>query len=251
MSNLEKILRDVGYFGVGAAATVVEAGSKVIKALVDKGEETLRDNQDTVDEIVRKAKEFGEKVKDTVEKATSCGNDAKETEAAEPCCECETAEGSCECETAEPCCECEAAEEEAPAAVQADTDPVVPDVIYRTAEPVAEAAAEPEVVEVPEEAPVAEVPAEEEPAEPVVEVPVMDTPVEEEPAAEAPEAEVPVMDAEQPVVQKAYTEAPVMNIPDEEKPAEEKPAPAKSTPSEIPVLNIPDEGNPKDFLNRY
>lgn len=67
MSKLKSILRDVGYCSVGAAAVIVEAGSKVVRALVRKGEETLRDNQDTVDEIRRRAKEAGEKIKEAVQ----------------------------------------------------------------------------------------------------------------------------------------------------------------------------------------
>ena len=67
MSDLKNILRDVGYFGVGTAAVILEAGGKAIKALVRKGEKTLRDNQDTVDEIKRKAKEAGGKIRDAVQ----------------------------------------------------------------------------------------------------------------------------------------------------------------------------------------
>lgn len=171
MSNLEKILRDVGYFGVGAAATVVEAGGKVIKALVNKGEETIRDNQDTVDEIVRKAKEFGEKVKDTVEKATACDEAPEETEAPVEC-----------------CCDCDApAAEESSEAAQDDDEPVVPDVIYRTAEPAPEEDAAPEEAE-SEEA----VLPDEEPAAPVAEEST--EPTAEEPVPAAPAAgEIPVL----------------------------------------------------------
>ena len=67
MSDLKTILRDVGYFGVGTAAVILEAGGKAVKALVRKGEKTLQDNQDTVDEIKRKAKEAGGKIRDAVQ----------------------------------------------------------------------------------------------------------------------------------------------------------------------------------------
>ncbi len=69
MSDFKNFLRDVGYFGVGAAAAIIEAGGKAVKALVNKGADTLKNNQDTVDELKRKAQELGGKVKDTVEKA--------------------------------------------------------------------------------------------------------------------------------------------------------------------------------------
>lgn len=71
MSDMKNILRDVGYFSIGAAAVLVEAGSKAVKCLVRKGEATLRDNQDTVDDLKRKAKDLGEKAKSAVEKATA------------------------------------------------------------------------------------------------------------------------------------------------------------------------------------
>ena len=71
MSDMKDFLRDVGYFGVGAAAVVVEAGGKVVNALVKKGKKTLEDNQETVDEIKRQAKKAGERIKDAVDRATS------------------------------------------------------------------------------------------------------------------------------------------------------------------------------------
>ena len=98
MSDLKDFMRDLGYFSVGAAAVIVEAGGKVVKSLVKKGEKTLRDNQDTVDELKRKAKAAGERIKEAVDKATS-------------------------------------ASEEAEPEVDA---PVVPDAIYRTDEPIPE-----------------------------------------------------------------------------------------------------------------
>ena len=67
MSDMKNILRDIGYFGVGAAAVIIEAGAKAGKALIRKGEKTLRDNQDTVDDLKRKARDLGEKVKASME----------------------------------------------------------------------------------------------------------------------------------------------------------------------------------------
>ena len=77
MNNMKDFLRDFGYFGVGAAALVVETGVKAVNTLVKKGKKTLRDNQDTVDEIKRKAKEAGQRFKDVVEKATSAPAEEK------------------------------------------------------------------------------------------------------------------------------------------------------------------------------
>lgn len=75
MSDLKDFFRDFGYFSVGAAAVIIETGSKAVNALVKKGKKTLSDNQDTVDEIKRKAKAAGERLKDAVEKATSAPED--------------------------------------------------------------------------------------------------------------------------------------------------------------------------------
>ncbi len=137
MSDLKKILRDVGYFGVGAAAVIVDAGGKAIKALVRKGEETLRDNQDTVDELKRKARDLGEKVKDAAQKA-----------AAKP----EPTPVDAAAMTPEERAELRRQLDEA------DAQPVAPDAVYRTEEPVpAEDAAV--------EAPPADDPAEDEPKE--------------------------------------------------------------------------------------
>lgn len=77
MSDLKDFMRDLGYFSVGAAAVIVEAGGKVVKSLVKKGEKTLRDNQDTVDELKRKAKAAGERIKEAVDKATSAPEEAE------------------------------------------------------------------------------------------------------------------------------------------------------------------------------
>ncbi len=114
MSDLKKFLQDVGYFGVGAAAVLADAGGKAIKALVRKGEETLRDNQDTVDEIRRKAREFGEKVKDAAQKA------AEKPESAPVDAASMTPEERAELRRQ---------------LDEADAQPVAPDAVYRTEEP--------------------------------------------------------------------------------------------------------------------
>ncbi len=128
MSDIKDFLRDVGYFGVGAAAVILEAGGKAVKSLVKKGAQTLHDNQETVDELKRKAQELGDKVKDSVEKAVKPDpvDAAKMTpeeradlrrqldeadEAACPVCD-------------EEDCDCGCADE--------DDEPVAPDAVYRT-----------------------------------------------------------------------------------------------------------------------
>lgn len=158
MSNLKSILRDVGYFSVGAAAVLIEAGSKAAKALVRKGEATLRDNQDTVDDLKRKAKDLGEKAKAAVEKAAAKAEkppvDASqltpearaelrrqldEADEADAACENEcTCEAECSCEADAACeneCSCKADE---------PIRPVAPDVIYHAEGPADEEAADEE-----------------------------------------------------------------------------------------------------------
>ena len=140
MNDMKNFLRDVGYFGIGAAAVLVEAGGKVVKSLVRKGEKVLTDNQDTVDDLKEKAKQAGERIKAAVQELSKKEEipeaDIPEVEAPEievP--------------------EAEIPEVEVPEAesVSAPEAPVVPDVIYRTDEPVPaeEAPADPD--ESPEE----------------------------------------------------------------------------------------------------
>lgn len=136
MSNLKNILRDVGYFGVGAAAALVEAGGKAVKVLVRKGEKTLRDNQDTVDELKRKTRELGEMVKSSVEKATN--RPAPE----------EPAQSDPE-EQTEPLGQ--------PAEADlTDVQPVTPDAVYRTEAPLPEEDAIPAEAALPADAPIPE-----------------------------------------------------------------------------------------------
>lgn len=149
MSNLRNILRDIGYFGVGAAAILIETGAKAGKALIRKGEKTLRDNQDTVDDLKRKAKDLGDKVKASVEKAVKPEQPPVDAAAMTPE-ERETlrrqldeADAACSADTV---CEADVTEPEEPACPTCEcspedvcytpADPVVPDAVYHTAEPV-------------------------------------------------------------------------------------------------------------------
>ena len=138
MSDMKNILRDIGYFGVGAAAVIIEAGAKAGKALIRKGEKTLRDNQDTVDDLKRKARDLGEKVKASMEKAkaenppvdaaamTPEERDAlrRQLDEADAVCE----EPVCE----EPVCDEPVCDE------PVCEEPVIPDVIYHTDAPAPE-----------------------------------------------------------------------------------------------------------------
>ena len=140
MSDLKNILRDIGYFGVGAAAVILEAGGKAVKSLVRKGEKVLTDNQDTVDDLKEKAKQAGERIKAAVQELSKKEEipeaDIPEVEAPEievP--------------------EAEIPEVEVPEVenVSAPEAPVVPDVIYRTDEPVPAEEAPADPNESPEE----------------------------------------------------------------------------------------------------
>ncbi len=135
MSSVKNFLRDVGYFGVGAAALLAEAGSKAVNSLVRKGETTLRENQDAVDDLKRKARDLGSKVKTAAEKATrkpAAPVDAASMtpeeraelrrqldeadaawEAADPCPDCSEDEICPDCAEEEPCPDCEAPAEPA------------------------------------------------------------------------------------------------------------------------------------------
>lgn len=156
MSNIKNFLRDVGYFGIGAVASVAEVGGKAIKILVNKGEQTLRDNQETMDELKRKTRELGDRMKATVEKATTKPVTPVNAAAMTPE---ERAELRRQLDEAD----------------QADAQPVEADVIYHTEEPVPEDESTHTADSAPEAAPVsAEEPVSTEP--PVLEVPEEDDP---------------------------------------------------------------------------
>ena len=128
MSDLKNILKDIGYFGVGAAAVILEAGGKAVKCLVRKGAKIIEENQDTVDEMKQKAKEAGEKIKEAVQDL----NKKDEAPEVEEISEVETPE------VEEPTVDETAVNE------PVVDEPVTPDVIYRTEEPEAPAEAEDE-----------------------------------------------------------------------------------------------------------
>ena len=62
--NLKHLVRDIGFFGIGAAAILVEAGSKAAQTLVRKGAQTLQDNQGTMDDLKRRARDFYDRTKE-------------------------------------------------------------------------------------------------------------------------------------------------------------------------------------------
>ena len=140
MNDMKNFLRDVGYFGIGAAAVLVEAGGKVVKSLVRKGEKVLTDNQDTVDDLKEKAKQAGERIKAAVQELSKKEEipEAEMPEVEAP--EIEVPEAEIP--------EVEVPEVESVSAPEA---PVVPDVIYRTDEPVPAEEAPADPAESPEE----------------------------------------------------------------------------------------------------
>lgn len=68
MNELENIVKSVVYGGIGAAATLVEKGGDIARALVEKGQETVRANQDTVDQIRDTAEDLKRRVVEFCEK---------------------------------------------------------------------------------------------------------------------------------------------------------------------------------------
>lgn len=60
MPDFEKIVKDVMYGGIGAAASLVEKGGDLARVLVEKGQETVRNNQPAADDIKRRLQEFCE-----------------------------------------------------------------------------------------------------------------------------------------------------------------------------------------------
>ena len=123
MSNVKNFLRDVGYFGVGAATILVEAGGKAAKALVRKGEKTLRENQDTVDDLKRKAKDAGTKIKDAAQKVVAKPEPAPKN----------SAPIDASAMSAEERAELRRQLDEADAAAN---QPIAPDAVYHTSEPI-------------------------------------------------------------------------------------------------------------------
>lgn len=56
MSDLEKVLKDVVHGGIGAVATVIEAGSGLAKAFVEKGQEITADLKQAAEEACEACK---------------------------------------------------------------------------------------------------------------------------------------------------------------------------------------------------
>lgn len=144
MSKLNSILRDVGYASVGAAAAIVEGGGKIARALVRKGEKTLHDNQDTVDDLKRRPRDLGEKARSAAKKVASKPETTVDTMTAEERAElrrqldeADQADAAAEAEYGMPAEEDAPAEDEPTAedapAEEAAEAPVAPDVIYHAA----------------------------------------------------------------------------------------------------------------------
>lgn len=68
MKELENLVKSVVYGGIGAAATIVEKGGDIARALVEKGQETVRANQDTVDQIKETAEDLKRRVQEFCER---------------------------------------------------------------------------------------------------------------------------------------------------------------------------------------
>lgn len=131
--NLKHIIRDIGYFSVGAAAVLVDTGSKAAKALVKKGEQTLQDHQDAVDDLKRRAQAFCDKAKD---RFTAAQNEPTGVDASQLTPE-QRAELRRQLDKAD----------------EAEAQPVAPDVIYQAAPAVSaeEAAREDEPLDAPDD----------------------------------------------------------------------------------------------------
>lgn len=68
MSEIENIVKNVVYGGIGAAAALVEKGGKLARSLVEKGQETVHANQDTVDQLKETAADLKRRIKEFCEK---------------------------------------------------------------------------------------------------------------------------------------------------------------------------------------
>lgn len=68
MNEIEKFVKDVVYGGIGAAATIVEKSGDIARSLVEKGQETVRNNQGTVDQIRDTAEDLKRRVREFCEK---------------------------------------------------------------------------------------------------------------------------------------------------------------------------------------
>lgn len=62
MSDLEKVLKDVVYGGVGAVAAAIEVGSDLARTFVEKGQEAVRQGQERAEELKRAMKDACEEM---------------------------------------------------------------------------------------------------------------------------------------------------------------------------------------------
>ncbi|MGN0795206.1 MAG: hypothetical protein ACI4MG_12145 [Aristaeellaceae bacterium] len=68
MNDLENIVKSVVYGGIGAAAAIVEKSGDIARTLVEKGQETIRANQGTVEQIRDTAEDLKRRVREFCEK---------------------------------------------------------------------------------------------------------------------------------------------------------------------------------------
>lgn len=155
--NLKHIIRDIGYFGLGAAAVLVEAGEKAARSLIRKGQRTWADNQDTVEAVRQKAQELYEKAKEKMEAPEADPAEDFEIRSAEDVPTEDAPDAACEYDaTCEPAAGCEPDADGGPecpcvpeSSVEEPLRPTPPEVIYH-APPVPEAPAEPTVEDDPD-----------------------------------------------------------------------------------------------------
>ncbi len=62
--NLKHIARDAAYLCLGTAAVIVEAGGSAVRSLVRKGATTWHENQDSVEDLKRRAKDVYDKARE-------------------------------------------------------------------------------------------------------------------------------------------------------------------------------------------
>ena len=68
MNEIENIVKNVVYGGIGAAAAIVEKGGQLARTLVEKGQETVHANQDTVDQLKETAADLKRRIQEFCEK---------------------------------------------------------------------------------------------------------------------------------------------------------------------------------------
>lgn len=71
MNEIENIVKNVVYGGIGAAAAIVEKGGQLARSLVEKGQETVQANQGTVDHLKETAADLKRRIQEFCEKFMS------------------------------------------------------------------------------------------------------------------------------------------------------------------------------------